>query len=197
MAQKVAVAFIHGMGDEDIEFSDGLQAAIKELIPEDRIVMKNVLWADLFQKKQNKLCDFALAQNLNEFRFFNLKQVSLRGFLLSHLADTIAYQIYPIGSPEFRKNYDEVHSRFAEALHALALEAGLNAPLIVVAHSLGSIIASNYLYDLQKNLVTLPPNTAFDVRNPLERGETLANLFTMGCPLTIYNMRFSEPQPEG
>ena len=42
---------------------------------------------------------------------------------------------------------DEVSA--SQTLAELAQEAGPDAPLCVIAHSLGTIIASNYLYDLQ------------------------------------------------
>ena len=79
--------------------------------------------------------------------------------------------------PKGRAVYDAIHKTMAEGLKRLAGKAGPTAPLCVVAHSLGTVIACNYLYDLQKtegsfidkDLCTLTQVT------PLEHGETFAS----------------------
>ena len=62
-------------------------------------------------------------------------------------------------------------------------------------HSLGTIIASNYLYDLQadpvKHLIS------DDVRalihdNPLEQGHTLSLFYTLGSPIALWSLRYRE-----
>jgi hypothetical protein len=115
----------------------------------------------------------------------------LRGFMVHFLADVAAYQI----TPRDRATYDAVHAVLASTFRALATEAGADAPLCVVAHSLGTVIASNYLYDLQQ----LPHRDIRprSVRNamadtPLERGETLAQLYTFASPIALFSLRYPD-----
>ncbi|MFC6064409.1 hypothetical protein [Streptomyces ochraceiscleroticus] len=114
----------------------------------------------------------------------------LRWAVTHFVGDAIAYQI----TRGDRSLYDEVHGYVARTLHELADESGNDAPLCVVAHSLGTVVASNYFYDLQvqyanggRNLVA--PSVMDCMRQtPLERGETLALLYTLGCPLGLWTM---------
>ena len=82
----------------------------------------------------------------------------------------------------------------AEALSRLATRAGPTAPLCVVSISLGTVIASNYYYDLQndKPKKRLIPNEVRDQigNNPLEKGETLALFYTLGSPIALWSLRY-------
>ena len=74
----------------------------------------------------------------------------------------------------------------------LARTAGKAAPLCVIAHSLGTIISSNYFYDLSKS--RRPGMVSGLVRNvkkntPLENGETLTLFYTLGSPIAIWSLR--------
>jgi hypothetical protein len=124
---------------------------------------------------------------------------TLRWLLTQYLGDAIAYQI----TPSDRTLYDDVHAVLAGTLHELAGAAGPDAPLCVVAHSLGTIISSDYFYDLQLDGGVYPRPAAAPspvpapVRRemgdtPLERGETLTFLHTMGSPLALWTLRLAD-----
>ena len=83
-----------------------------------------------------------------------------------------------------------MHARFDEALRRLALRAP-DAPLCVIAHSLGSVIASDHFYDLHKGR-TLDPEAS-----PLERGETLDVLLHAGQPDRAVGGALRRLQPPG
>jgi hypothetical protein len=109
-----------------------------------------------------------------------------RRFLIDFVGDAFAYQ----PSAADRNTYNRIHGILARTICSLAEEAGKTAPLCIIAHSLGSIIASNYIYDLQK-----PQLISSEVRQimgdtPVDRGETLASLYTLGSPLAIFCLRF-------
>ncbi|MGA8993841.1 MAG: hypothetical protein WB441_06005 [Nocardioidaceae bacterium] len=97
---------------------------------------------------------------------------------LSYLVgDVIAYQ-GGLSNPTYR----EVHRLVDEALSELA-ELAPTSPLVVVAHSLGTVIASDHFYDRQQDLTdTVAPT-------PLERGETLTCFYTLGSPIALWLMR--------
>jgi hypothetical protein len=118
---------------------------------------------------------------------------ALRWVAIDFVGDAIAYQI----SPGERRVYDAIHAEVATTLGDLAAAAGEDAPLCIIAHSLGTVIASNYLYDLQteragrKRLVPTTVRTRMRA-TPLERGETLAHLYTMGSPLALWTLRYPD-----
>jgi hypothetical protein len=63
----------------------------------------------------------------------------------------------------------------------------------VIAHSLGTVIASNYLYDLEvyprKRIIAKTVRQAMG-KTPLDRGETLASLYTLGSPIAMWSLRY-------
>jgi len=110
-------------------------------------------------------------------------------WVMAHfLGDAIAYQI----TPSSREIYDEVHRAYADALRALARRAGGEAPLCVVAHSFGTIVSSDFFYDRETEGQTKKPLAPFVKRaeTPLERGETLTWLYTMGSPMALWSLRY-------
>jgi hypothetical protein len=121
---------------------------------------------------------------------------ALRWVAVHYLGDAIAYQI---NSSE-RVLYDEIHAVVAKTLGELAKAAGEDAPLCVIAHSLGSVVASNFFYDLQaeygrdrsrKHLVETLTEAALGP-TPLERGETLSFLYTLGSPIALWAGRLPD-----
>lgn len=104
---------------------------------------------------------------------------TLRWAVSNFVGDIVAYQV----TPHTRVVYDGVHNRFDEALHRLA-ERAPDAPLFVIAHSLGSVIASDHFYDLHKQ------RRGGDT--PLERGETFTSFYTLGSPIALWIERYGD-----
>ncbi len=141
MTQKIAVAIIHGIGKQVPEFaaeiSDALMSHCGETCRAD-IVIEPIYWAKVMQDAENEL-----QQRLQQGG--KLAFPRLREFAIDFVADALAYQ----SAPDDRSAYDGIHRVFAQAIHLLAEKAGPTAPLCIIAHSLGTIISSNYIYDLQ------------------------------------------------
>jgi hypothetical protein len=145
----VAVAVVHGIGMQKPDFAAKFQEKLTRQFAQElkrealdlasAILIKPIHWAPALQDLEDELWR-RLKQSSD------LHHIKLRKFLVDFAADAFAYQ--PI--PQDRTIYDSIHAIFAEVLRSLAAEAGGKAPLCVVAHSLGSVIASNYFYDLQK-----------------------------------------------
>ena len=105
---------------------------------------------------------------------------TLRWAVSNFVGDIVAYQV----GPNSRVVYDAVHACVDEALAGLAAKAP-DAPLVVVAHSLGSVIASDHFYDLHKG--------AFEpAATPLERGETFTSFYTLGSPIALWMERYGD-----
>lgn len=115
---------------------------------------------------------------------------TLRWILNQYLGDMVAYQMTPSGS-EF---YAGVHAVVAKALAELADEAGADAPLFVLAHSMGTVISSDFFYDRQREAGIFGGVSQSRGATPLERGETLTSLYTMGSVIALFTLRFSDAE---
>ena len=107
---------------------------------------------------------------------------TLRWAVTYFLGDVIAYQIAE-GSDT---NYDAIHARVDQALATLA-ERAPDAPLCVIAHSLGTVIASDHFYDLQKKARKRPRTKS---ATALQSGQTLTWLYTLGSPIALWMVRY-------
>ena len=193
MSQKIAVAIVHGVGKQSADFAEGMKKELKERFAKllegrakpTELAFQPVFWAEVLQKTENELW--------RRLRSGKLRYRALREFMVDFAADAIAYQ----PSPKESEIYDEVHAVFAQALSDLADTAGPRAPLCVIAHSLGTVIASNYFYDLDPDRRRrLVPDSVRKVlgrdTTPLERGETFALFYTLGSPIAIWSLRYKD-----
>lgn len=198
MPQKIAVAVIHGIGEANPSFGDktssnftsGIAQKIRaqfakllgetEKETESKLEIEAVYWAPVLQELQNELEErLEVKEKLSSF-------LGLRQFIFHSLADSIGYQITSATPPADREIYDEVHKCFAQMLAKLARNesAGPTAPLCIIAHSLGAVIASNYIWDLQHSSARI--NTG---NNPLEKGETFTLFYTLGSQIPFWSLR--------
>jgi hypothetical protein len=183
--ERIAVAIVHGVGRNEGSFHEEIAPRVarrfrKETGSADGLVVEPVLWASVLQASEDSLWEKMTDRHL--------RWKALHRFLLDFAGDAIAYQT----TPRHRETYDAVHAVFARAMKTLAERAGPTAPLCVIGHSLGSVIASNFLYDLHEEHER--PMLAEKVKDakgesPLERGETLAHLYTLGSPLVFWSLR--------
>ncbi|WP_150271271.1 chemotaxis protein [Paenibacillus tepidiphilus] len=186
MTEKLAVIVIHGLGKQHEDFAS---AFIKDLYksfaqisgednPEDRIVIKPVWWASVFAEREEELKNRLVGAP------YNLRYTELREFMIHYLADAVAYQPLEGGD----QNYEAVHRTISRKLNQLSIEAGTDTPLCVISHSLGSVIASNFFYDLQYG------RQKPEIVNPesaLERGDTLSLFYTCGTTLPLWSLRYA------
>ena len=193
MGKKIAVAVIHGIGKQTADFVNRFREKLfRELdrhCHED-IILRGVLWSYPLQERQMILWERMLAGGLaSKGRLAVFMPV--RRFMIDYIADTLAYQ--PTGS--YRNTYEQIHASFAKTIKTLGQEAGEDAPLCVVAHSLGSVIASNYIYDLQTHPTRpiIPESVLEHIdATPIEKGETLALFYTLGSPIALWSLRYKD-----
>jgi hypothetical protein len=192
MAHKIAVAFIHGIGRTAPGYSAAMQRALTRGFahkigrtvpdPEAELIFEEVDWSVALQSDEDRLWRRLHSAALMRFN-------RLRQFMVNFAADAIAYQ--PV--PSDRSAYDAIHAQVATTLARLAERAGPRAPLCLVTHSLGTVIASNYIYDLTKPRNSfLSPKVRERINGtPLERGETFALFYTMGSPIALWSLRYT------
>jgi len=196
MSQKIAVAVVHGIGKQERSFAQPFARKLRrkfakaagDLIgrPEEQLVIEPVFWQECIQEREDELWKRVKDKDKIHWR-------KSRRMLIDLAGDAIAYQ--PADS--HREMYRSIHAVLAKTLTTLADRAGEKAPLCIVAHSLGTIIVSNYLYDLYTQYFLERDIIDESVRSvigstPLERGETLSHLYTFGSPLAVWSLRYAD-----
>lgn len=192
MDQSVAVAIVHGIGRQKQDFASGIIQQLRTRVAQQlgadseeppRFFFQPVYWAPVLQNEEDELWKCL-------HKGGSLGWKGLREFMVDFAADAIAYQ--PI--PGKRDAYDKVHAVFADSLRSLVQQAGPRAPLCVISHSLGTVISSNFFYDLQAHSSEKPlivQNVLQKLGDaPLAWGETLTLFYTMGSPMALWSLRY-------
>src|SRR5215475_6492524 len=185
MAPEIGILVIHGIGVQEKNFADGfidkVNGRLKDVgvLPE-AVAWEPAFWADLLTKNEDDLWKKLSAPH-------DMGWVKVRKFIINVLADAIAYQRDP---EEDEDMYRRIHARIREHLAHLRTSLGdQDKPLIIIAHSLGSVIVSNYTWDEQRqNKYSLGSNS-------FERMETLASLVTFGSNIPLFTLALSDPKP--
>src|SRR5262249_18340603 len=150
----------------------------------NQLIMKPVYWAPAIQGDENELWNRLQQGGPMDF-------VKLRRFIIDFVADGIAYQPVEDGTATYEAIHPEVTKRIAQ----LAEGAGPKAPLCIIAHSLGTVVASNYLYDLQadprKRLIKPTVRKAMG-KTYCDKGETFAAFYTLGSPIALWSLRYRD-----
>lgn len=189
MSKKIAVAIIHGIGTQTDDFALVMEEKLKKQFikrlkkiqpsvtaPDAQLVIKPICWANIFEEPEQILWE--------KFQSSKLDYLQLRNAMIHVLADAIAYQ----RSPSQKNFYKKIHTKIDEKLFELSQEIeDEEAPLCIIAHSLGTVITSNHFYDLQQGKRMADP-----LENPLVRGETLTLFYTMGSPIALWSISYDE-----
>jgi hypothetical protein len=179
---KIGVLIVHGMGSQTRDgfeknaqrLADTLTKQIAENDADSSsIAWQAAYWGDILQRNQAALLQKLKAGNDLDWNW-------LRKFVINNLGDAVAYQRKPSQDTDF---YCQIHDRVHERIVDLQNRVGETAPLIILAHSLGSYITSNYIWDRQHH-----HNEDKYGRTPFERLETLASLVTFGSNIAIFSL---------
>lgn len=184
MAKALAIAVIHGMGSQEPGFAgpmiEEIDGRVHRLGKDPaKIAWKPIFWDDILGARQSGYLSDARHENKLDF-------VGLRRFVVSALGDAAAYQ--KVASPA-NSVYEDIHARVRQRIGELYRDdlGATAAPLIVMAHSLGGHIMSNYIWDAQ----TRPVEGAADFENM----DTLAGIVTFGCNIPLFTFAYKEVRP--
>lgn len=179
---RVAFAVIHGMGAQDATFADDFLGAVRTRaaahgLPSDALETVAIWWGDIFQADEDDLWRRMTQAHRLDWGW-------LRKFVMGVLADAVAYRR---PNPGQYDQYQAIHERVHERLAELSARAGATAPLVVAAHSLGSVIFSDHVWDEQRRR---GPG-----RDALTRCETLAGIITFGSNIPLFTLGLAEVKP--
>ena len=203
---QIGVILIHGIGRERREWADDtirrLRALTHERVrtllpgravppPDDLLIVASAYWKDILHERQaafKRILDTAHGQlRLRGARWRKLLgwlewlvRYFERIFVSEFVSDIIGYQ-----HPETRT---AVHAAIGRTLKEMAQQLPPDTgkvPLTVIAHSLGTVITSDYIWDQTKQRGA---GRGFHDRWMLE------NLFTVGSPMALFSLRFGGPE---
>lgn len=198
-AEHAGIAAENVLEVETVNWASVLEGAERGFLAKHSTPAADDYWKSLYdgvravnQGRESALVPLMLRTLRQTTRGVDLHYPGLRWLMVHFVGDVIAYQLNP-SDPDV---YTAIHRKVAEALGRLSARAGKDAPLCVIAHSLGSVIASNYFYDLQEHRLAGRDIIEDSVQavqgpSPLERGETLCHLFTLGSPMALWSLRYA------
>jgi hypothetical protein len=182
--KKIAIAIIHGIGRQDEKFASdmikmlekGFESKLGNLVeePASQLIFQPIHWSKVLEDREEALYRKIVHEPKLDYQ-------GLRKFFIHYAGDVIAYQ--PVESA--KHNYERIHENIRENLVILSNNVGRHSPLCVISHSLGSVLASNYFYDLQTKQMEGTPSA-------LEKGDTLALFYTLGTALPLWSLRYHD-----
>jgi len=179
MNKKVGVLLVHGMGAIADDFAHDTIQELRERISgrglnREEIAWQAVYWNPILSPRENQLWVDLAADN-------DLNWAKLRKFFISAFGTITAYQAC-VDRPD--NIYQRIHSTVLDSIRELQAKLhGEDKPLLVIAHSLGSVIMSNYIWDRQRGRDEGRfGTTAF------ERMETLSGLVTLGSNIPLFTL---------
>jgi hypothetical protein len=182
--RQLAVIILHGIGNQTSSYADMFIAKVQKEFQKvsglsyDRLVFESVCWQDEMLPMEGVVYD-------------NMKTLGwkrLRKLFVSYAGDALAYQPSPALENDL---FRAVHKKLDDALVRLRSKVAKDTPLCVISHSLGTIVASNYLWDCQ-NLKSPGRKFYKPTKEACEMVKNLELLYTMGSPLAVWSMRFKD-----
>ena len=173
------VAFVHGIGTQSpgdyAHFERAVRRAFSRRVgsagapapPSDALTWQTAYWAKVTQTDQDAL------KRLLDVRG------AIQTFLVDGAGDAAAYSRVPGGGGK----YSAIQQVFTETLNNLSDLAagnegpGVRAPLTVIAHSLGAVIATGAIAALNR-------------QNAFPDNLELKCLYTLGSPIALYGLRY-------
>ena len=181
MAEDLGVLVIHGIGSQERDFADEMIDELQDLVDgSDRIAWQPVFWADVLKKAQDSYLRRANSNN-------TLDYMGIRRFVVGALGDASAYRRV---NDDPKSTYGRVHTIVRDDVANLQGQLGDAKPLVILAHSLGGQIMSNYIWDIQKGIEIVTPGN-----NQFEKMRTMKGLITFGCNIPLFTFALDKVLP--
>lgn len=129
------------MGDTPVTYAENLNKRLAKKVGEkwSNVYFESIYYADIFQDNQNNIFKRIKAAD-------DIDWLGLRKFLLFGFSDAAGFER---NANQPASHYEQVQERILDALDRAYDEAGPHANVVLIAHSLGTHIISNYIWDAQ------------------------------------------------
>jgi len=187
MEAKLGVLIIHGVGSHKPNFANPMIRKLKGRISgHAKIRWQTIYWFGPPANRESKLLKKLFREGKHPHWLLGwFIRFKLRKLVMDGIGDVAAYRSVPDVSDHTRKTneiYDEIHDRVHKSIVELRRSLGNeDKPVIVVAHSLGSVIMYDYIWDRQHNI-----NEELYGTNPFEGMKTLVGFITFGSPIPLF-----------
>ncbi|MGH1537367.1 MAG: hypothetical protein ACRBDX_04900 [Gammaproteobacteria bacterium] len=143
MANNVVVLAIHGMGDTPRSYADKLEKKLAKKIGNkwSNIYFDSIYYADVFQDNQTNTFNRIKAAD-------DIDWIGLRKFLLFGFSDAAGFERK---ASQKDSPYEQVQDRILDAIDKAYDAAGSQAKVVLLAHSLGCHVISNFIWDAQSD----------------------------------------------
>ncbi len=201
MAKALNILIVHGIGwgEQGKNYARSLQQNIgreferavrrlrlrdvdkRDTLAKRALRFEAAYWSPVTQDPQNALLDLLKLRGFRPLNALNLT-FQARKQLVSLLGDVITYE-----GGENDPVYKAIHDCVDASVRALSEQSAHDqddhgyAPLTIIGHSLGSVIASDYVWDHTRG-------AAEPYHLPVY-GLSLKNLILMGSPMALYALR--------
>lgn len=196
MPRKIAVLFVHGIYNSNLEYHKPMQELIISALPKrlrEFVDFEPANWAAVARRHQKDYLEKVIGQNL-------FKPTGYRLMVLQGLGDAAAYQKTRIHT---NSSYYQIQGEVRAAIDRLDQRGSPDRPLVVVGHSLGCHILSSFAWDTNTVKRYPPERLAGDdnikVRefadylktgSAFRRLDTLAGFVTMGNNMPVFTFTF-------
>ena len=188
MDKQLAVVVVHGMGDTAPDFADALRERVEGRLSAseaDRVAWQPVYYQQILQPNQQRVMEDTMRQA-------DIDWIRLRRFVLYGFSDAAAMEARPQlpGSV-----YEQIQRVILAALEQAAQQLGdPRKPVLLVAHSLGCQVISNFIWDAQRTAAAagvFSPAAGLDIPKTTSEGKflrlkTMKFLMTTGCNIPIF-----------
>ena len=180
--KKLALITIHGMGKVKPQYYAGLENKLKRKLGNDwsKISFQNIHYAEALQKPQDKLW-----WDIKKTRDNDIDATKLRQFFLFSFGDAATLEY---SGHKDKKKYLEVQVNIQSALKKAYLDLGedKSKPVVLIAHSLGCQIISNYLWDAGKTKNIFKETQSNKNLFEFLQLKSMTNLVTTGCNIPLF-----------
>lgn len=199
MGYRLGVLLIHGIGNQREDFANPMIFELQKHLQDhgmanNLVCFRPVWWAPVLDSREALLWQHCVLER-------RLHWLLPRSFVINVLADAIAYQNASATNQGngMANIYAKIHNCIGENMRDLwaMLSSGpqtraATVPLVIIAHSLGCHMISNYIWDVRhrkKLKGVIQPENAF------ERFETLVSLIMLGCNIPLFTLPYTNLEP--
>ncbi len=181
--KEVALITLHGMGKVKPSYYFELEEKLKTRLGDKwtRVSFQNIQYAPILQDPEDKLWADMMANPNNDLDGTKLRQFFLFGFGDAGSLEHSAHRDHTL--------YIAVQREIQEALEnaLIDFEGDTSKPVVIIAHSLGCQVISNYLWDSQNNnnIFSTPIHDGSEKSGFLAL-KRLTNLITTGCNIPLF-----------
>ncbi len=185
MSKKIGVLVIHGIGSQERGYSKDLIRELRNRLKglANRFEWKEIYWASALKKREDELWDVMQEARDRKGNRLALDWTFARRFVIHNFGDASAYQ----RNGQWKNTaYDLVHGIISAEIKKLnGALADPTAPVVVMAHSLGAYMMSNYIWDRQRK----------KINDPLAPLPNLVAMITFGCNIPLFALSFETAAP--